>query len=229
MYSKTLCKLSYGMYVVNSKKGGNLNGQIANTVFQVSAEPALIAVSIHKDNLTHEYIESSKVFTASILTVDAPMKLIGHFGFKSGRQIDKFKDIKYKLGRTGVPIVLECTMGYLEAKVVNMVDVGTHTLFVGKVLEAGLLNEKEVMTYDHYHNVKQGKAPKTAPTYVKEDYQTKDSKKERYLCKLCSYIYDPLQGDPDSGIKPGTAFKDLPDGWLCPICDAPKSEFILEH
>ncbi|MEK7449427.1 MAG: flavin reductase family protein, partial [Planctomycetota bacterium] len=130
----TLCQLSYGMYVVASVKDGKFNGQVANTVFQVTSEPPTIAVSIHQDNLTHEYIQSSRVFTVSILTEEAPIKFIGLFGFKSGRQVDKFKETKYKIGVTGAPIVLDYTSGYLEAEVINQVDAGTHTIFIGRVV-----------------------------------------------------------------------------------------------
>ena len=88
---------SYGLYILTSKKGDRLNGQIVNTVFQVAAEPPTFAVSVNKQNLTHEYISESKVFVASILSTEAPMTLIGKWGFKSGRDTDKFKEQEKKL------------------------------------------------------------------------------------------------------------------------------------
>ena len=97
MNNRTLHKISYGLYIVSSKKGDKLNGQIANTVFQITSEPPTIAVSINKGNLTHDYIAQSGVFTVSILSEQAPMELIGKFGFKSGRDIDKFAGIDYKI------------------------------------------------------------------------------------------------------------------------------------
>ncbi|MBI5778744.1 MAG: rubredoxin [Planctomycetes bacterium] len=226
MNNKTLWKISYGMYVVSSRKDGRFNGQIANTVFQITSEPATIAVSICKTNLTHEYITASQIFTAAILSQEAPMQFIGTFGFKSGRTIDKFKDVKYKIGVTGAPIVLDYSIGYLEAEVINSMDVGTHTIFVGKVVDAEILNDKEPMTYAYYHEIKGGKAPKSAPTYIKEDVAQKTAViSEKYKCTVCGYIYDPAKGDPDSGIKPGTQFKDIPDDWVCPTCGADKSVF----
>ncbi len=87
MNVKALYKLGYGLYVVTSKKGDRFNGQIANTVIQITSEPPTIAVSINKENLTHEFIKESGVFTASILSQDTPLSFIGHFGFKSGRVI----------------------------------------------------------------------------------------------------------------------------------------------
>jgi len=168
MNNKTLYKISYGLYVVSSKMGEKINGQIANTVFQITSQPPTIAVSINKENLTHEFIERSKVFTISILSEETPMKFIGHFGFKSGKELNKFKDVNYKVGVTGAPIVLENAIGYLEAELTNTLDAGMHTVFIGKVLDAEIINDKEPMTYAYYHKVKGGKAPKTAPTYIPE-------------------------------------------------------------
>ena len=169
MNLKTLHKISYGLYVVSSKMNQKFNGQIANTVFQVTAEPPTIAVSINKENLTHEFIRESKVFTVSILAKETPMEFIGKFGFKSGKEIEKFQEVSHKVGITGAPIVMENTIGYLEAEVINSLDVGTHTLFIGKVVEAQIIKDEEPMTYAYYHEVKQGTTPKTAPVYIKEE------------------------------------------------------------
>ena len=168
MNPKALYKLGYGLYVVCSKKGNKLNGQIANTVFQVCSEPPVIAVAINKQNLTNEFISESKVFTVSILSQDTPLNFVGGFGFRSGRDVDKLKGINYKLGETGAPVVFDHTLAYLEAKVINQVDVGTHTLFVGEVVAADGIKEGEPMTYAYYHQVKRGSTPKTAPVYVEE-------------------------------------------------------------
>lgn len=165
---KALHKISYGLYIVASKRNGELNGQIANTVFQVTANPPTVAVSINKQNLTHEFIKESGVFSVSILAKDTPLKFIGLFGFRTGKETRKFENVKYKLGVTGAPIVLENTVGYVEAEVVNSVDVGTHTLFIGRVVDAGILSDEEPMTYAYYHEVKQGKTPEKATTYIGE-------------------------------------------------------------
>ena len=125
---KALYLCSYGLYVVSSKSDGKFNGQIVNTVFQVTAEPPKIAVSVNKENLTHQYLAKSRVFTASILSTEAPMAFIGTWGFKSGRDIDKFKDAGFKIGATGAPILLDYTLAYLEAEVEQAIDVGTHAV-----------------------------------------------------------------------------------------------------
>src|SRR4030042_2388698 len=107
MNTKALYEISYGVYVVCSVNGDKMNGQIANTVIQVASEPPTLAVSINKDNLTHEYIKKSGVFTASILCQETPLSFIGNFGFKSGRDINKFEGVNYKIGTTGAPIVID--------------------------------------------------------------------------------------------------------------------------
>ena len=226
MNLKALRKVSYGMYVVTSHLDGKLNGQIANTVFQVTSEPATIAVSINKQNLTHEFIEKSGVFAVSILSKDAPLTLIGNFGFKSGRELDKFSSVNYKIGVTGSPVVLDSAIAFLEAEVINSLDVGTHTIFIGKIVNADVLSDDEPMTYAFYHLVKRGTSPKNAPTYIKEEPKEKEEKAvKKYRCKICGYIYDPEKGDPDGGIKPGTPFEEIPDDWVCPVCGASKDEF----
>lgn len=169
MNPKALHKISYGIYVIGSRKGKRLNGQIANTVFQITAEPPTVAVSINQGNLTHQYIRQSRVFSAAVLCEVTPLSFIGHFGFKSGRDTDKLKGINYKIGKTKAPVVIDNAVAYLEAKVIKEVDLGTHTLFIGEVVDADILTEDKCMTYEYYHQIKRGIAPKSAPTYIKED------------------------------------------------------------
>ncbi|MFC2004415.1 rubredoxin [Chloroflexota bacterium] len=231
MNIKALFKLGYGVYVVTSIKGAQFNGQIANTVFQVTSEPLAIAVSINKNNLTHEFIKASGVFTTSVLCEETPLAFIGRFGFKSGRDADKLEGINYKIGETGAPIVLDNAVSYIEARVTKEMDVGTHTIFVGEVVNADVVDEhKACMTYDYYHQIKGGKTPKAAATYLDENKVAQVPKEEKtkmakYKCTVCGYIYDPEKGDPDSGIKPGTPFEDIPDDWVCPVCGAAKDQF----
>ena len=224
MNLKALQKLGYGLYVVCSRKGDKYNGQIANTIFQVCSEPPVIAVAINRQNLTHEFIDQSKVFTGSILSQDTPLNFIGNFGFKSGRQVDKFKEVHYKLGETQAPVVLDHTLAYLEAKTINHVEVGTHTIFVGEIIGADIVKEGEPMTYAYYHQVKRGTTPKSAPSYVEESKKAISSV-VKYTCNVCGYVYDPEKGDPDGGIRPGTSFEQIPDTWVCPVCGATKDMF----
>jgi len=224
---KTLHNVSYGLYIICSKKNNKINGQIANVLFQITAEPPQLAISINKQNLTHEYIKKSKIFSASILSVKAPMTLIGNFGFKSGRDIDKFKDINYKIGKTKAPIVTDESIAFVEGKITGSIDCGTHTIFIGKVVDAEILSDDEPMTYAYYHICKGGVSPKTAPTYMGsiDKKEKKEEKMDKYVCKICGYVYNPDKGDPDGGIAPGTAFEDIPDDWVCPLCGAAKADF----
>jgi flavin reductase (DIM6/NTAB) family NADH-FMN oxidoreductase RutF/rubredoxin len=222
---KALYKIGYGVYVVCSKKGDRFNGQIANTLFQVTSEPPTVAVSINKKNLTYEFIKESKIFTASVLCQETPLSFIGHFGFKSGREINKLEGVEYKIGVIGSPVVLENAISYIEAKVTHELDVGTHTIFVGEVVGADVVNNKTTMTYEYYQQVKRGTTPKTAPSYVAPEKKEEKPNMDKYSCKVCGYIYDPALGDADGGIKPGTSFAELPDTWVCPVCGAPKTEF----
>lgn len=167
MDPNALHNISYGMYIVSSNKDKALNGQIANTVFQITSVPVTIAISINNKNLTHEYIVSSKRFTVSILEEAAPLVFIGKFGFKSGRQEDKFKDTNFKLLDSGCPVVTDYSIAYLEAEVINQFDCGTHTMFLGCMKESAILKEGKPMTYDYYHNVKKGTTPPKAPTFIR--------------------------------------------------------------
>lgn len=169
MNLNALHKLGYGLYVIGSNSGDKLNGQIANTVFQITSEPPTVAVSINKNNLTHEYIQASRVFTASVLCQSTPLPYIGGFGFKSGRDTDKLADVNYKTGETGAPVVLDHANAYLEVELIQDVDMGTHTVFIGRIVAAEVLSDETSMTYDYYHQVKRGVTPKTAPSYIAKE------------------------------------------------------------
>jgi flavin reductase (DIM6/NTAB) family NADH-FMN oxidoreductase RutF/rubredoxin len=223
MDTKALYKLSYGIYIVCSVDGDKINGQIANTVIQVASEPPTIAVSINKDNLTHEYIKKSGIFTASVLSQDTPLSFIGNFGFKSGRDTNKFEGINYKIGTTKAPVIMDNTTAYMEVRVHKEIDVGTHTLFIGELVGAEVISDNASMTYEYYHQVKRGTTPKSAPSYIEKKEEKSDMKK--YECSVCGYVYDPSEGDPENGITAGTAFEDLPEDWVCPICGASKDDF----
>jgi len=224
MNSKALYSLTYGLFVVSSFKGDKFNGQIANTVIQICSEPQVIQAVINKNNLTHDYISNSKAFTASILSKETPLNFIGGFGFKTGREVDKFAGINFKVGQTGAPIVMDNCLAYLETKVIAQHDVHTHTIFVGELVDADVIREGEPITYAYYQQVKRGTTPKSAPSY-QADKKEEKVKMDKYQCSVCGYIYDPEKGDPDGGIKPGTRFEDIADDWTCPVCGASKDQF----
>lgn len=162
---KAIWDISYGLYIVTSFDGEKHNGQIVNTAFQVTNTPPQIAVCISKENLTHEYIMKTKLFGVSILEKETPMIFMGPWGFKSGRNIDKFQGVNYKTGTTGLRLVTDHTLSVMEAKVTSTQDVGTHTIFVGEIVNSEVIKDGELLTYEYYQKEKKGKAPKTAPTY----------------------------------------------------------------
>lgn len=168
MDTKALHKISYGLYIIGAGKDDRENAQVANSVVQVSAEPAIISVCLNKNNLTHEFVTGSRSFSVSVLGQDTPLRFIGNFGFKSGRDTDKLEGVKHLKGVTGAPVVTENAVAYLEAEVIAEADVATHTIFIGKLVAAKVLGEGEPMTYAYYHQVKRGTTPKTAPSYVAE-------------------------------------------------------------
>lgn len=143
--------ISYGLFVVSSKRDGRFNAQTANTVFQITNQPTRIALGINKKNLTHEYIQASGEVAVTVLG-RGNMGLVKRFGFQSGRTVDKFAGIGYSTGpQTGCP-VLPGGVAYLEARVIPemSVDVGTHTLFVADVIGGGALKGVDPITYDYY-------------------------------------------------------------------------------
>jgi rubredoxin/flavin reductase (DIM6/NTAB) family NADH-FMN oxidoreductase RutF len=225
-----LFQLNYGMYIVSSIKADTVNGCIANAVFQITPEPPVIAVSISKENLTHEFIAGSTLFAVSVLAEDTPMEFIRTFGFRSGRDLNKFEKVNFIRGVTGCPIVSDNTTGFVEARVISKMDAVSHMLFVARVIACEQFNNGKIaMTYNYYRDVKGGRTPKTAATYHKPGDKTGIEKGAssmgKYKCLMCGYIYNPAKGDPDNGVEPGTAFEDLPDSWVCPECGAAKDEF----
>lgn len=163
--------VSYGMYVVASFRQDRLNGQIANMVFQLTSEPPLLAVSINCQNFTHELISQSRRFSVSILSQETPLKFIGLFGFKCGRQVEKFSGVNHRVLASGSPVILDHCLGYFDLDLVRSIPLGTHTLFIGKVMEAEMLASGMPMTYAYYHEIKGGRTQANAPTYIQDNHK----------------------------------------------------------
>lgn len=234
-------KLSYGLYIVASKNNeGAMTGHVNNTSFQITADPPQFAVSTNKDNLTTKYIRESGYFSINILHDKVQKELINLFGFKSGTEVKKFAETNFESGVSGVPIVQQDVMAFIECKVVQAIEIDTHILFIGKAINANVLNpEATPITYQRYRDEIKGRAPKNAPTFqskkLKEkleqelgaelQLESKPQKVQKWVCTTCGWEYDPEVGDPDGGILPGTAFEDIPDDWVCPDCGAMKADF----
>jgi flavin reductase (DIM6/NTAB) family NADH-FMN oxidoreductase RutF len=163
---KAFRDLSYGLYIVTSRDQGRFNGQVVNTVIQVTSDPPRIAVIINRQNLTHSFIASSRVFGVSVLEQDAPLPYFGPFGFRSGREIDKLAKVPYKAGAaTGCPLLTEHVLSVMEARVADSIDLGSHTIFVGDVLGSEVLKSGRPLLYHYYHENLKGRSPKNAPTF----------------------------------------------------------------
>ncbi len=224
---KALWTMSYGMYLVTARSGGRANGQIANAVFQVTAEPPRVAIAINKENFTHGLIRDGGWFAFSVLAESVPMEFIGLFGFKSGRDVDKLAQATVREG-LHVPLVVDHAVAVTEARVLQAVDAGTHTVFIGEAGGAEVLSAGAPLTYAGYH-ARKGRAPKNAPTYRGDadlPAPPAPAAASTWTCGVCGYTYDPAEGDPAHGIAPGTRFEGIPDDWVCPVCGAPKDAFL---
>lgn len=162
---ETLFKLGCGMYIVSTAHEGRKAGQLVNALVQVTAEPVRIVMSLNKQNLTRELLERSGVFSVSVLGRDAPMEFLGKWGFRTGREVDKFSGTGHITGKNGAPVVTDHAVAYLEGRVVGTLDAGTHILFLGEVTEAETLSEAEPMSYAYYREVKKGLTSRLAATY----------------------------------------------------------------
>jgi len=170
MNIKAFSTLSYGVYIVASGNKQRHSAFVATTVMQVTAQPAKIMVACNKNNFTADLIRETKVFSASVLKQNYKPTTMGTFGFRSGRDFDKFAHCEeFTFGEnTDVPIVLEDCMSWFECRLTEEVDVGTHLLFIGEVLDAQItLEGRPPLTYAYYHEVKSGVTSKNAPTFNK--------------------------------------------------------------
>ena len=197
MDNNAMFKISYGLYVLTTKDNEKQNGCIVNTVMQVTSNPNRICVAVNKANYTHNILMENKCFNVSVISQKASFDLFKHFGFQSGRDVDKFKDYPYaKKATNDVYYITEGTNAYISAYVKETIDLGTHTLFIADVVNAVVLNDVPSVTYDYYQ-----KNIKTAP-------QT--DKKKGYVCKICGYVYEG---------------EELPEDFICPICKHGAQDF----
>ena len=187
--NQALFKIGYGLYVVTSHDGKHHNGLIVNTVTQVTNTPNRIAVTINKANYSHDVIKSTGIMNVCCLSVEAPFSVFQNFGFKSGKDTDKFADTPFWTSENGLAVPSQYVNAFISLKVEQYVDFDTHGMFVCTITEAKNIVDKETMTYTYYQdNVK----PKSQV-----------QKKKGYICKICGYVYE---GEV------------LPDDFICPLC-----------
>ena len=202
MDKKAIYNLSYGVFMVSTKAGEVANGCITNTCIQVAGNPVRIAISVLNSNYTCDLIKESGIFAVSILDNDCTFETIKHFGFQSGRDVDKFGNITPPTDCNDVPYLGWQSCAVISGKV-EQHDLGTHTLFIAEVVDAKVLSDKEPITYAKYQNEIK---PKNNAASAKED----GKKIVGWRCKICNYVYE--------GSK-------LPEDYACPLCGHGADDF----
>lgn len=210
MNLEILKDISYGMYIVTAKLDKNV-GCVINTLCQITSENPLISISLNKNNYTNEIIKKTGKFAVSILSEKTDPKVIGTFGYKSSKDINKFAEVEYEK-IDNLHVIKEESCGYLICEVTNIVNCETHDIFIARIIEANKLNNNIPMTYKYYREVIKGKSPENAPTYIKEEIKPS---KNIYVCEICGYEYE-IEGE-------------LPNDFVCPLCGATKDKFYKKQ
>lgn len=205
MDTKAMYKLSYGLFVCTAKRGDKLNGCITNTAIQVASDPNTISVAINKANYTHDMVQESGRCNISVISEAAEFELFKHFGFQSGRDVDKFGESynisDYKLDENGVPYITKGTNAFFSLKVKQTVDLGSHTLFICEPEQMEVLSDTKSCTYEYYQNNIKPKPQKVGETPKGQTI---------WRCTICGYEY---------------VGEEMPDDFICPICKHPKEDF----
>ncbi len=190
MDNKALFKIGYGLYILSAKEGEKDNACVINTVTQVTSDPCQITLAVNKMNRTCEMIERTGLFNVSILSEKAPFDLFKHFGYQSGKTVDKFAGRSDPRSANGLIYLDQFTNAYLSGNVTKTIDLGTHLLFLADLTDAAVLSPDETVTYDYYQ-----KKIKPAPTAT--------TQKKGWRCRICGYVYEG---------------EELPPDFICPIC-----------
>ncbi|MGN0626602.1 MAG: rubrerythrin [Oscillospiraceae bacterium] len=197
MDNKALFKVSYGLYVLSARENGKDNGCIINTLSQVTDNPLRVSVTVNKLNLTHDMVKRTGEFSVSMLSTSAPFSVFESFGFRSGKDADKFADWKTERGNNGILRLAENANAFVSGKVVQEIDLGSHTMFIADVTDAEILSDAESMTYSYYQKFVKPKPVKKV--------------KKGWRCPICGYVYEG---------------EELPPDFVCPLCKHGASEFI---
>ncbi len=205
MNPKAMYKISYGLFVCTAAKDGRMNGCIINTAMQVASEPNRISIAVNKANLTHDMIRETGVCNISVISRDADFSLFKHFGFRSGREVDKFgadyPKENYAIAENGIPYVTAGTNAYFSLKVEQSVDLGSHTMFICEPVFMTVLSGTSSCTYEYYQSDIKPK-PEAVGTTPKGETV--------WRCTICGYEW---------------VGEELPDDFICPICKHPKADF----
>jgi len=199
MDAKALYKITYGLYLLTTKDSSGDNGCIINTAIQIANDPARVAVSVLCPNKTCDMIRRSGVFNVCALTRDTDFSLFRRFGMQSGRNADKFEGFASAVrAENGLFRLTENSNMFLSARVVDTLELGSHTLFVGEITEAETLSASETCTYDYYQS--HIKPRPAAPA------------KKAWVCSVCGYVHEG---------------EEMPEDFLCPLCNHGKTDFVF--
>lgn len=202
MDKKAMYKLSYGLFVLTARDGEKDNGCIINTAIQAASEPNQLSICVNKANYTHDMIERTGKFTVSVLSEQADFELFKHFGFQSGRNVDKFTNFTgCARGADGLYYITEGTNAYISVTVDKTVDLGSHTMFIGEITDMAVLSDTPSTTYEYYQNHIKPKPQAVGKT---------DEGQMVWRCRICGYEY---------------VGEEIPDDFICPICKHPASDF----
>ena len=202
MDKKAMYKLSYGLFVLTARDGEKDNGCIINTAIQAASEPNQLSICVNKENYTHDMIERTGKFTVSVLSEQADFELFKHFGFQSGRDVDKFMNFTgCARGADGLYYITEGTNAYISVTVDKTVDLGSHTMFIGEITDMAVLCDTPSTTYEYYQNHIKPKPQAVGKT---------DEGQTVWRCRICGYEY---------------VGEEIPDDFICPICKHPASDF----
>ena len=202
MDKKAMYKLSYGLFVLTAKEGEKDNGCIINTAIQVASTPNQMSICVNKANYTHDMIMRTGEFTVSVISQRASFDLFKHFGFQTGREVNKFSDFTAcDRGQNGIYYITEGTNAYISVKVAKTEDLGSHTMFIGEITDMEVLSGDASATYEYYMNYIKPKPQEVGKT---EDGQT------IWRCTICGYEY---------------VGEELPEDFICPLCKHPASDF----
>lgn len=199
MDNSAMFKISYGLYILTAKAGSFSNGCVINTLTQATTSPNRVCITVNNSNYTNYLIKQSGKFNVSIIDQTADFSLFKHFGFSSGRWENKFHNyLGYKIAENKIPYIEKNTCAYISCKVINWVELGTHTLFIAQTEDARNLSDEPPMTYSYYH------------AKVKPKPQVKKQEgKEKWICNICGYIYEGK----------------LPADFVCPVCKHGAADF----
>ena len=202
MDTKAMFKLTYGLFVLTTESAGKMNGCITNTAIQVANDPTRIGLAVNKANYTEGLIQASRKFNISVISTDADFALFKHFGFQSGRDVDKFADFAdYTVKENGIPIITKGTNAWMTCSVTETFDLGSHTFFVATIDDMEVLADTESCSYGYYQSNIKPKPEKVGET---------KTGKVIWRCTVCGYEYE---GDP------------IPEDFICPLCKHPASDF----